>query len=327
MGCYLYAETAFHHEGDESYLRKLIDGVAESGVRGIKFQVLINVDEFVSIRHRAYDSIARWVFSLDQWRSLFQQALDRGLDIIMMPLDGASFQLAEEFPLTYLDLHSVSFYDPELLGKMKGLDTPVILGTGGRTLDEIDEKIDFFNDRPVILMTGFQAFPSDLRDIRLSRIALLKNRYPNLLLGYADHTGFADPYAIHSLEYAFLLGARVFEKHVTLHEGEKRVDFEAAVSLDKLRQCRDRLDYLESLISSDHEAAMEMSAAETRYRERQKFVVTRKALSSGHLLKQEDLLLKITDEGTGYPRFQQVVGRYLSRSLEQDEVVTKESLL
>jgi sialic acid synthase SpsE len=326
MGCYLYAETAFHHEGDEVYLRELIEAVAATGVQGIKFQVLLDVNEFASSRHRAYDSIGRWVFSLDQWRALFQLALDRNLEIIMMPLDTGAFRLAEEFPLRYLDLHSVSFHDPAVVPRLKTAKLPVILGTGGRTPAEINEKISELGATPLTLMTGFQAFPSDLKDIRLSRIACFRQRYPDLLLGYADHTGFADPYAVHSLEYAFLLGARVFEKHVTLQEGKQRVDFEAAVGMDKLKTIKSRLEYLASLLSGSCEDAMEMTPAEIRYRERQKFVVARQALKAGQVLRAEDLFLKITDEGCGYAHLQAVIGRRLVKALERDEVITRESI-
>lgn len=326
MSHYLYAETAFHHEGDEGYLKELITAVAETGVKGIKFQVLLNVDEFVSSRHQAYASICQWTFTLDQWRHFFRLALDKGLEIVMMPLDAESFCLAREFPVAYLDLHSVSFYDPAVLKKLKTSSQPIILGAGGRTLEEIDAKINYFNEKQLILMTGFQAFPSDLKDVRLSRIAYLMERYPGLSIGYADHTAYNDPYAILSLEYSFLLGARLFEKHVTLHEGKKRVDCEAAVGVGKLGDIVKRLDYLQSLTSPGGADALEMSPAELRYRQRQKFAVTRHALEAGHILESGDLYLKITDEGIGYASTEPLLGRRLNRRLQHDEIITKDAV-
>lgn len=326
MDHYLYAETAFHHEGDEAYFRDLIEALSCSGVKGIKFQVLLSVDEFVSSRHRAYASICQWVFSLEQWRSLFRLALDKGLEIIMTPLDVDSFKLAEEFSVAYLELHSVSFHDPVLLKRLKASRQPIILGVGGRTLDEIDDKVKYFDNLPLVLMTGFQAFPSDLLDVRLSRVAFLKERYPDIPIGYADHTAFDDKYSVNSLEYAFLLGARVFEKHVTLREGGKRIDYEAAVGLDKLKDIKNRLDYLQSLVSRSGEESMDMSPAEIHYRERQKFVVARHSLEKGHVLNGDDLLLKITDEGNGYSSLEPLIGRRLIRSLCHDEIITKDAV-
>jgi len=322
MSYYLYAETAFHHEGDEAYLGELIRAVAGTGVQGIKFQVLLNVDEFVSSRHRAYESIRQWVFSLEQWRRLFRLALEQRLEIIMMPLDTAAFRLAEEFPVARLDLHSVSFHDPAMLQGLNTAGKPIILGVGGRTQAEVEDKVDYFHDKLLTLMAGFQAFPSDLRDVRLSRVAFLKEHYPAQTIGYADHTSYDDPYTITSLEYAFLLGARVFEKHVTLDEGEKRVDYEAAVGIDKLADIKGRLDYLESLLSTSSEEALTMSPAEIRYRERQKFAVARRALAAGHVLGDGDLVLKITDEAQGLADCEQLIGRRLKREVGRDEVIT-----
>ena len=327
MSYFLYAETAFHHEGDEGYLKELIEAIAETGIQGIKFQVLIDVNEFASSRHKAYSSIGNWIFTLDQWRFFFDLALDRGLDLIMMPLDGESFHLTREFPISYLDLHSVSFHDPLVVKQMKSSGLPIILGTGGRTLDEIDQKIGYFSDQSTVLMGGFQSFPSDLQHVRLARLSFLKERYPESIIGYADHTSYDVPYAVTSLEYAFLLGARIFEKHVTLQEGRKRVDFEAAVGIKKLTDIKMKLDYLESLVTPSGVKSMEMTPAEIKYRERQKFAVACQNLEAGHVLRASDLLLKITDENLGYPSIDSLVGHKLNRAVCRDEVITKDIIL
>ena len=45
---YIYAETAFHHQGELDYMLKLIDMADESHVNGIKFQVLLDFDYLIS---------------------------------------------------------------------------------------------------------------------------------------------------------------------------------------------------------------------------------------------------------------------------------------
>lgn len=67
-------------------------------------------------------------------------------------------------------------------------------------------------------MVGFQAFPSKLEEIKLSRISFLKTKFDSLKIGYADHSEFNSEDAIESNLYARLLGASIFEKHITLKE-------------------------------------------------------------------------------------------------------------
>ena len=88
---YLYAETAFHHEGDFNYLLRLVDAAVSAGCHGIKFQVLIDIDEFMSSHHDSYNKSREWLFTYQQWTEVLSYAQDQGLDIVLMPLDTSAF--------------------------------------------------------------------------------------------------------------------------------------------------------------------------------------------------------------------------------------------
>lgn len=64
----LIAETAFNHEGDLEYLLHLVDAVSKSGADIIKFQILINAEEFVSIKSDAFSTVKSWCFSIEHTR-------------------------------------------------------------------------------------------------------------------------------------------------------------------------------------------------------------------------------------------------------------------
>ena len=212
---YFYTETAFHHQGDLAFMKGLIDASKNSGANGVKFQVMTNTSDFISTKHKAFKDLDSYCFNIGQWREIFAYTQNIGLDIIMMPLNSEAFALLSDYKIKYLDIHSVSFYDNVLLDNIKKSGIEIILGVGGRTLDEIVDKVSYFKDKLKVLMVGFQSFPSKLEDVKIGKIAFLKDKFPDLLIGYADHSAFDSIHAISSNEYASVLGATIFEKHIT----------------------------------------------------------------------------------------------------------------
>lgn len=318
MSYYLYVETAFHHEGDKDYLLKLIDQAKKSGAKGIKFQVLIDLNEFMSSYHSAYIDAKKWILTIEDWMEIFQYSRDLGLDIILMPLDVKAFDLISKFEIKYLEIHSVSFKDTKLLNELENTKVPLIFGIGGRTIEEIDSIVKKYNDREIILMVGFQSFPSDLRDIKLERISELKKLYPECKIGYADHSSYDNGMAVTSNEYAYILGARIFEKHIALEEGVERIDYQSAVSYKKIQTIKKRLDYLESILNINSREYFDMSEKEVTYRSRQKVPVAKRDIKAGEIILSDMLELKMTNQEDSIESLDEVIGKKFSKDIEKD---------
>lgn len=327
MSYYFFVETAFHHEGDKKYLFKLIDEAKKSGVMGVKFQVLIDLDEFMSPYHSAYNEVKKWIFSFNDWKEIFSYTLKNGLDIIFMPLDIKAFDLIKEFDVKYVELHSVLFNDIKLLNKLEKIKSPLIFGIGGRTLGEIDDIVKRYSDREIVLMVGFQSYPSDLKDIKLERIRELKKMYPDCLIGYADHSSYKSEMCILSNEYAYILGARFFEKHITLNEGIKRVDFESAVSCDKIKIIKKRLDYLETIMNIDQKEIFSMNYKELTYRNRQKVPVAKRNIKAGEIVTLDMIAFKMINHNDVFKSVDEIIGRKVSKNIEKDKGFVKGDFL
>lgn len=324
---YFYTETAFHHQGDMEYMKKLVLASKNAGVSGVKFQVLTKVDDFVSTRHSAYTDLASYCFTTEQWREIFRFTHEQGLEIIMMPLNIDAVQLVSEFPVRYLEIHSVSFNDTELHKHIKQSSIPLIIGVGGRTLDEIDHMREYFGSQLRVLMFGFQSFPSKLEDIKLGKIAYLKQRYPDLTLGYADHSSYDHEFAVLSNDYAYLLGARIFEKHITVTEGEERVDYSAAVSAEKIAESIRRLNFLQDSVILDDSDYQFFNEPELRYRNRQLICVARRRFNAGDKISESDIALKMIDsQGELFTIPTDVAGKVTTVEIEADMPFTKENI-
>ncbi len=319
---YFYTETAFHHQGDMEYIKKLIIASKESGANGIKFQVLTHTADFISTKHSAFKDLATWSFNEEEWRQVFLFTQQQQLDIIMMPLNIDSLILASEFPVKFLEIHSVSFNDKELHQAISASGIDLIIGVGGRTMEEIDRMQQYFGHQLKVLMTGFQSFPSKLEEVKLGRITDLQQRFPTMLVGYADHSSFDNEFAVIANDYAFLLGARIFEKHITVDEGVERVDFSAAVAPGKIKESIRRLHFLSDYVLVNPELYTEFNEPETRYRNRQLICVAARTIGKGETITEKDLALKLIDcpEKT-FSKKEEVTGKTAQQSIEADAPV------
>ncbi|HQX04628.1 MAG: N-acetylneuraminate synthase family protein [Flavobacterium sp.] len=321
---YFYIETAFHHEGDLNYLKELIYNAKLINADGVKFQVLTNIDDFVAVQHSGYDILKKYCFSYNQWSSIFEYTKGLDLDIILMPLNKEALKLVDVFPIKYIDIHSVSFNDIFLLEEINNYHQNIILGIGGRTFDEIKEKISFFNDKVKVLMVGFQSFPSMLEDVNLGKIKHLVNDFSKFLIGYADHSSFDDENAISSNEYARLLGATIFEKHVTLNEGIERVDYNSAISFEKMKRIIEKINFIESHILIDNNTAYKLNDKERVYRDRQLVCVSNKIIEKGNYINKEDISFKmVSDSNNCITNSSDLIGRISAENILKNQPILK----
>lgn len=321
---YFYAETAFHHQGDMKYLLKLVDEAKEAGCMGIKFQVLTNCSDFISIYHSGFETLKKFCFSASEWTEILEYTIEIGLEIILMPLNLEALKLLDHIRIKYLDIHSVSFNDIKLLRSIKETGKDIILAVGGRTDSEIQELVSFFDGKVKVLMFGFQAFPTKIHDLKLKRIELLKKKYADLEIGYADHTDFEDDLAVKSSEFARLFGATIFEKHITLEEGSERVDAASAVNPSKMKEIIDNITLIDRSIM---QLGDEMSEPELEYRDRQLKCVASIDIQKGELIEERHISFKMIDVENCFSKLTEVVGKVSPRFIQKDRPILKTYLL
>jgi len=321
---YFFAETAFHHEGDLNYMYQLIDAAKLSGVDGVKFQVLLDIDSFISSEHSSYYEVRSWLFTLDEWKAIISYAVGLELDVVLLPLDAHSLQLIDDFQFRYIEIHSVLFSDEMMISSIIKTNLPIILGVGGRSVDEIARVVTECKGREVVLMVGFQAYPSDIKDVRLKQIPVLMSIFPGVIIGYADHSSFSDRMSVVSNDYAYILGARVFEKHITVSEGVERVDYHSAVTAETLSTIVENINSLDQVFSENSSSVFDMCEKEAAYRSRQKSPVSIRRLRKGDCVSSQDITFKMIDTVDKIENVGDIVGMVLSRDIAKDKAFKEE---
>ena len=138
---------------------------------------------------------------------LAEKARAVGIDFMCTPF---SVEKAEKLN-KYVNMHKVASSDMThwpLLQYLSSTNKPILLSTGGiHTENEVRESVRICGPKTTI-MHCVSSYPTN--KAALGRIGLLKEQYPDNIIGYSDHT--TDVYDIPYM--AVQLGARVLEKHV-----------------------------------------------------------------------------------------------------------------
>jgi len=321
----LIAETAFSHEGRFDYLISQIDAAAAGKADFVKFQILMDKEAIYPETHPLSSKIEKWMFSANQWDEILSYTRSKKLKSIALPLEMKSLQylFLNEDHINMIEIHSVCFNEYHMLNYLQAWKKQIILGIGGRLPTEISYAIRQLKKSTddIILMFGFQSFPTDFAQINLSKLNTYSAVF-NCNLGYADHTGFDDDFFYNLNDYAYLLGCQFFEKHIVVQKGERVTDYESAIDSADFCLMRDRLNQLNQVFG--HSDIFTINRYEEQYRNRGKKIVASMNLDKNHVLNESDLAYKFTDEPLGFEQknFVKLIGKQLSIAIQKDRVIT-----
>lgn len=326
---YLIAECAYSHMGDIKYLKKSIKKLSEIRcVNAVKFHVLSDIKTYMLPDHDLYEKIQNWLFSENEWRDIIDYAVISDLDVIVLADDLGSLPFLKllENKLTAIEIHACSLNDIKMLQKTAEFNIPVILGIGGSTIEEITFATDFLKRKgktDIILMYGFQNFPTKYEYINLRKMQKIKELF-NLPIGYADHTSWDNENQELTTLAGFLLGANIIEKHFVLEKGKKRIDFEAAVGPKDFQVLRKKIDILKSVLGSGE---MELNKYEKEYGKIgpiKKAVVADKIIEKDEKISLENIAFRRTGNESDVMQKEIVnlVGRKAKDRIKKDDLIT-----
>ena len=247
----LIAETAWHHEGDFSFMKNLVENICrERTVDIVKMHITIDFEEYLSRDHEMYNILKPWLFSEEQWEELINIVRQSEKELMLLLNDTKAINFAARFNPEYVELHSVCINVPVLQRTiLEKIDENaiIVIGVGGCTLQEVNEAVRSFDERPIVIMNGFQNYPTKYEDVNLDKIRKIQLLYAGKEFGYADHSSWDEK----NNELITLLvaanGMDYIEKHITTDYGTKRCDYSAAISIEMMNELRAKLDVLSSL--------------------------------------------------------------------------------
>jgi len=239
---FIIAEIGNGHLNNLKRIYKLINIASLAGADAIKFQIF-SADE-VATTNKKYNKIKKYPYNLyERWKKMelhrdyFKKILKyckKRKIIFMCSVFGLkSLEITKKFnsiiKITSFDLNYF-----ELLDEAVKLKKPILLSTGISDEKEIKKTIKYLRSKKFnnfSIMHCGSSYPLKFEEANLKYILRLKKLYPNLVLGYSDHTlNISSPIA------AVALGARVIEKHITISKKDKFPDAFFSLEYKELKE-------------------------------------------------------------------------------------------
>ena len=163
----------------------------------------------------------------DAYVELQACARELGLVFFATAFDEASADLLEELDVPAYKIASGDLRNTPLLRHVAAFGKPLIVSTGGATLEDVDRAVEAVTaiNPQLCLLQCTASYPAAVEELELGVIATYRERYPELVVGLSDHQD-----GIAMAPVAYMLGARVIEKHFTSSHTAKGTDH--AFSLD-----------------------------------------------------------------------------------------------
>ena len=322
------AETAWHHEGDFIFMCNLVkDTCSNTNADYVKLHITLDLDEYMSKDHHNYQMQKPWMFNENEWSEIIAIIRSSGKKLMLLLNDTKAIKFASNFSPEAVELHSVCLNVPRLQNAvMKYIDdnSIIMIGVGGSSIEEVDQAVTFFSDRPTVLMFGFQNYPTKYENINLAKIKKIQSLYPSLDYGYADHTAWNEE----NNELITLLGAAnnmsYIEKHITTEYGADRCDYSAAISIEMFNSIVDKVMVLNQ-ISGDGD--LSLNDGEVQYSQLGPMKMAPysiKDIDEGSIIKNDDFDFIRTSQIGNITQVNSkiLLGKTLKRDVKKGQVLT-----
>jgi sialic acid synthase SpsE len=316
-GIFIIAEMACAHEGNPDLAHHLVEIAAEANPDAVQLQIF-SVERLISPLASNFEMGKKLEISLSDWSSIINTAKQKKIDIWanVFDEDGLEFALSEG--VDAIKLHSSDLSNPRMLDAAGISGKLISIAVGGSTIDEISQALSHLNRRgakEILLMHGYQGYPTELTDARLGYIKTLEKLfgYP---VGYQDHTDGGSEMALLLPLVAIGAGAKAVEKHYTDDRSRKGIDYEAALDPKDLQKFVAMVRSIDPAIGDG--TLQRMSEAEQKYRHTmKKKLVAGRDLQKGEIINDEDILFLRADSGLTTGEYQNIVGQYCLTDIQQ----------
>ncbi|MFA6091810.1 MAG: N-acetylneuraminate synthase family protein [Elusimicrobiota bacterium] len=294
----LIAEIANAHEGRAADAEHMIEAAADAGCGAVKFQKYY-AEEMLAPGHPMQATFKAWEWDAKTWAKLITCARERGLGVFVDVFGVRAYRsLAELPPVDGIKIHGADIANVPLLAELSKTSCPILIGTGGSSDVDIHHALSKLEKlERVVLMHGFQAFPTPLEETGLARIPHLSRTF-GTAVGLSDHLDAEHSFARLLPLMAVPLGACCVEKHITLNRSAKGIDYQSALEPKELSSLAKDLRSAET---ARGETGLAPSALQEKYRRRfKKSLSAAGDIPAGRTITAEDLVFHMNMEPERY---------------------------
>lgn len=337
MSTIIIAEAGVNHNGSLDLAKKLVDAAADAGADYVKFQTFKAEKTISKSATKApyqlkatgdddtsqLDMIRKLELDVEAHHTLVDHCKARNIRFLSTPFDMESIEFLDNLGLTVFKIPSGEVTNFPHLRKIGALGKELILSTGMATLEEVEEALNVLVEagtprEKITVLHCNTEYPTPIEDVNLRAMLTIAEAL-QVKVGYSDHTlGIEVPIA------AVALGAQMIEKHFTLDRTMEGPDHQSSLEPDELERMVSAIRNIEKALG---DGVKKPSPSEQK-----NLAVVRRSvhlarnLSKGHILTEDDVIMKRPGDGIPSKQLDEVVGRRLVKDLEEDYKLTFEDI-
>jgi sialic acid synthase len=331
--CFVIAEIGHNHQGSLKQAIELFEKAAECGVDAIKLQKRDNRSLYTTeYYNRPYDHENSFgatygehrevlEFGKEEYLELQGVAKDLGLVLIATAFDVPSADFLAELDLPGYKIASADLSNTPLLRYVAKTGKPVIMSTGGHRLEDLHrayESVAPINPNFAFLQCT-AAYPPAWEELDLRVIETYRREFPDAVVGFSGHdSGIAMAVA------AYVLGARIVEKHFTLNRAMKGTDHAFSLEPQGMQKMVRDLRRARLACGDGQKKVYETEAAPIT--KMAKKLVAARDLPAGHVLRDGDVAAKSPGDGLPPYELDRLVGRRLKYPVTHEQPLMFELL-
>jgi pseudaminic acid synthase len=324
---FIIAEMSGNHNHSLDRALEIVKAASDCGAHAIKLQTYTADSLTINHKGRLFDindQNSLWngrnLYELYQEAStpyeyhkpIFEYARSLGIIPFSTPFDEEAVDFLEELQVPFHKIASFENNHIPLLKKIGSTGKPTIMSTGLSSVLDIIEAVKILKESgcpQIVLLKCTSTYPSTPENTNLKTISILKDIFPECVIGLSDHTmGIGVSIA------AIALGAKVIEKHFTLNRADGGVD--SAFSIEPHEMKSLVLESERAWLSIGH-IQLEVQEAEKKSVQFKRSIYVIKDIAEGEQFSKENISVIRPGDGL-HPRFyEHLLGKKATQNLKR----------
>lgn len=325
------AEIPQGYEGQKKIAMLMVDAARKSHADSIKFQ-LVYADELATPGYKYYNFFKTLEMPYVAWKELADYSKKNNINFYLEIFGHKGLYISNKLGVNGIKIHPTDLDNYELLKSISKTNIEkIFLGVGGAYLDEIKHATRILSKKKIILLMGFQGYPTASEENNLNRIEVFKKFFfknKNIHYGFADHDICKKHLSNNASIVAIGAGCKFIEKHLTIKYGSKPLEDSESAYLPK-----DFKIYKSTLMNAFNcynskidikKFLFKLNKSEFKYRIAiKKSLVATKDILPGQKLNKKLFILKRVNNKSALKRFSDIKNKKIKKFLKKNQPITK----
>jgi len=332
--CFVIAEVGHNHQGSLEKAKEMFRVAKDCGVDAVKVQKRDNRSLYTrELYNQPYNHENSFGFTYGEHREalefgkeeyieLKRHADELGLIFFATAFDFASADFLADLDMPAYKIASGDLLNTPLLKYVAQIGKPVLISTGGGCMEDVRRAYDTVMpiNSNICLLQCTSGYPCEHNEMNLNVIKTYRKSFPNVVIGLSDHQN-----GIAMATMAYVLGARVIEKHFTLNHAWKGMDH--AFSLEPVGMKKMVRDLQRASAAMGDGVKVQLQSEKKALYKLAKKLVAARDIQAGQVLCIDDITIKSPNDGLPPYQIDNVIGKVVRRDLKEDENILLDDLV